>query len=218
MKLERYGWSAALACLALSTAHAEGTNRHSVMVGVQADGRAGEAGFEQNDWAAALNWHGSRGGVGADLFLRSAKEESQTVDSRGYGLHGDLALTPRFSVLAGAMRYEHDFSVTSTAPQTSTLLSSLFGSTAAATGVWRDQAFIDRSYRIGGIYHLQGAAVGAQYFSDRVANSDDSLSTVQLQAEFLIAQRWLVSPTIGYSYGSATEHAAYGGVSLGLAW
>jgi len=292
---ERYGWPA-LACLLFSTAHADGTGRHSLMLSVQGDEndnqqwlsklvlplgdyawiqgsigrtelataptistrtvgaamgvgnqrvqaavaftrRTSDTQFEQQDWAGALDWHGARGGLGADVFLRSTNGESQTttrpggvfsppvtttvresVDSKGFGLHGDFDLTPRTKVFAGAMRYRHDFHFASTTTGTHTPLSSLLGSPAALSGVWRDQAFIDSSYRVGTSYRFQGAAVSAQYFRDRIVNPDETLGTVQLQAEFLIGERWLVSPTIGYSSGNRTEPTAYGGLSIGFTW
>lgn len=295
MNLERRGWPA-LACLLLSTAHADGAHRHSATLSLQGDDddnrqwlgklalplgdhawvqgslgrtqlanapagdtqtvgaavgiggqtvdaavefvqRTGEARFEQQDWAAALNWHGPRGGLGADVFLRSATGTSKTtagsagvfappvtttvgesVDARGFGLHGDFDLTPRVNVFAGAMRYRYDFSVDSTATGTGTPLSSLLGTTAALSGAWRDQAFIDRSYRVGARYRFQGAAVNAQYFRDRTANTGEVVSTAQLQAEFLLAGRWLVSPTIGYSSGGSSGQTGYGGLSLGFIW
>lgn len=295
MNLERCGWPA-LACLLLSTAHAEGANRHSATLSVQGDEndnrqwlgklalplgdhawaqgsvgrtelatapagntktvgaavgiggqtldaaidfvqRTGDARFEQQDWAAALNWHGVRGGLGADVLLRSASGESKTTtgsgsvlappvtttvresaDARGFGLHGDFDLTPRANVFAGAMRYRYDFSVDSIATGTSTPLSSLLGTTTALSGAWRDQAFIDRSYRIGARYRFEGAAVNAQYFHDRSANTGEVLSTAQLQAEFFLAGHWRVSPTIGYSSGGSSGQTGYGGLSLGFIW
>jgi hypothetical protein len=294
-KLERCTWPA-LACLLISTAHADSTGRHSVMLSAQGDEndnrqwlsklvlplgeyawvqgsigntelatapatstrtvgaaigvggqtvqaavafvrRTGDAQFEQQDWAASLDWRGTRGSLGADVFLRSATGESQTttqsggvfsppvattfresVDSIGFGLHGDFDLTPRVKVFAGAMRYRHDFSVESTATGTAPPLSSLLGTPAALSGVWRDQAFIDRSYRAGGSYRFQRAAVSAQYFHDLIANTDETLGTTQLQAELLIGEHWLVSPTIGYSSGGRAEPTGYGGLSVGFTW
>jgi hypothetical protein len=39
-----------------------------------------------------------------------------------------------------------------------------------------------------------------------------------LQAEFLLARHWLVSPTIGYSSGGSSGQTGYGGLSLGFIW
>lgn len=198
--------------------------------------RTGDSGFEQQDLAAALNWHGTRGGIGADVFLRSASGESKTtaagsvlaqpvtttvrqsVHAKGFGLHGDFDLTPRTNVFAGAMRYRYDFSADSVTTGTGTPLSSLLGTTAELSGAWRDQAFIDRSFRVGARYRFEGAAVNAQYFYDRSANSGEGFSTAQLQAELLLAGRWLVSPTLGYSSGGDAGPTAYGGLSLGVIW
>jgi hypothetical protein len=285
----------ALACLMLSTAHADDTHRHSATLTVQADendnrqwlsrlalpvgdrawvqgslgrtelaatgasstkivgaavGIVGQrvnaavelvqrkagARYEQQDWAAAFNWRGARGGLGTDVFLRSASGESRTtrsggvfaspvtttaresVDCAGFGLHGDFDLTPQAKVFAGAMRYRYDFGVDSAATGSSTPLSSLLGTDAVLSGAWRDQAFIDRSYRVGGSYRFQSAAVSAQYLRDRTANTGDILHSVQLQAEFPIAGHWLVSPMIGYSSGGSLGQASYGGLSLGFHW
>jgi hypothetical protein len=295
MNLERCCWPA-LAWLVISTAQADGTNRHSATVTVQGDEndnrqwlgklalpladhawlqasigrtefagasasdsqtvgaalgagtasldvavefaqRRGDARFKQRDWAATVNWHGARGGLGADAFLRSAEGTSQTVSpsggvfapptittvresvtSRGFGLHGNLDLTPRATVFGGAMRYSHDFTVDANAPQTGSPLSSLLGTPAALSGVWRDQAYVDRSYRIGGSYRLPNAAVNAQYFRDRTADTREVSSTVQLQAEFLLAGHWLVSPLVGLSYVDSDRQIGYGGLTLGYAW
>jgi hypothetical protein len=294
MNIERCGWPA-LACLLLSTAHAEGAHRHSATLSVHGDDndnrqwlgklalplgdhawvqgtlgstelatapagntktvgaavgiggqtldvavdfvqRTGDARFKQQDWAAVLNWHGARGGLGADVFLRSASGESKTtgsssvlappvtttisesVKARGLGLHGDFDLTPRANVFVGVMRYRYDFNVDSPATGTSTPLSSLLGTTTALSGAWRDQAFIDRSYRLGARYRFQGVTVNAQYYHDRIANTREPLSTAQLQTEFLLANHWLVGPTIGYSSGGSSGQTGYGGLSLGFLW
>jgi hypothetical protein len=192
--------------------------------------------FEQQDWAATLNWRGARGGFGADLFMRSASGESsmtqsrgplappvttrvrESVDSTGFGLHGDFSLTPRARIFAGAMRYRHDFAVDSATTASDTPLSSLLGTDALLSGVSRDQAFIDRSYRVGGSYSFQSAAVSAQYLRDRTARTGEILDTAQLQAEFPIAGHWLVSPTVGYSSGASLGHAGFVGLSLSFAW
>jgi hypothetical protein len=199
--------------------------------------RRGDAAFKQRDWGATLNWHGARGGLGADAFLRSAHGTSQTISrsdgvfappatttvresvrSQGFGVHGNFAPTTQATVFASAMHYRYDFSVDTSATQTGTPLSSLLGPTAVLSGVWRDQAYIDRSYRVGGSYRLRSAAVSAQYFHDRIAVSGEVSSTVQLQAEFLLAGRWLVSPMIGWSSGDSYQQVGYGGLTLGYAW
>jgi hypothetical protein len=199
--------------------------------------RKGDAGFEQQNWAATLDWHGTRGSLGADVSLRSANAEStatqtsggvfgspvtttvrESADGTGFGVHGDYVLTPQFIVSAGAMRYRYDFDVKSTTTASTTPLSSLLGNVAAVPGAWRDQAFVDRTYRVGGTYVLQRAAVSAQYFRDHVANSDVAFSTVQLQAEFPFAEHWLFSPTVGYSDGGEAGHVGYGGMSVRFSW
>lgn len=213
---------------------AGGENVSAAVVFVQ---REGDARFEQQNWAATLDWHGTRGSLGADVSLRSANAEStatqaggvfgapvtttvrESADGTGYGVHGDFVVTPRVILSAGAMRYQYDFDVRSTTTANSTPLSSLLGTTTATIpGAWRDQAFVDRTFRVGGTYLLQGAAVNAQYFRDHIAKTDESFSTVQLQAEFPIAQHWLVSPTLGYSDGGSAGQVAYGGVSLRFDW
>jgi hypothetical protein len=60
--------------------------------------------------------------------------------------------------------------------------------------------------------------VNAQYFHDRSANSGEGFNTTQLQAELLLAGRWLVSPTLGYSSGGDAGSTGYGGLSLGFIW
>jgi hypothetical protein len=210
----------------------------SISTAVEFVQRKGDAGFEQQSWAATLDWHGARGSLGADVSLRSADARStatqttggifatpvtttvrESVDGTGFGVHGDFALTPRVIVSAGAMRYQYDFDTSSTSTTTNTPLSSLLGNTISAVpGAWRDQAFVDRTYRVGGTYLMQGAAVGVQYFRDHVASSDERFSTVQLQAEFQIAEQWSFSPTVGYSEGGSTGNVAFGGANLKFSW
>jgi hypothetical protein len=178
-----------------------------------ADGR-----FEQNDWAAALTWRGARGGVGADAFLRSTSSLRESADGTGFGLHGDFAVTPQARLFAGAMRYRYDFSAEPLATQSTDPLTSLLGTNVVPSGTWRDQAFIERSYRVGGSYRLHSAALSAQYFRDSLVSADDVVNTVQLQAEFLVAGHWLISPMIGHSAGGSLGRAGYGGLSLSFNW
>ena len=216
---------------------AVGGGGKNVSTAVEFVQRKGDAGFEQQSWAGTLDFHGKRASLGADGALRSAKATStattqaggvfgspvttttqESADGTGFGMHGDFVVTPRFIVSAGAMRYQYDFDVKSTTNASNTPLSSLLGTTTTVPGAWRDQAFVDRTYRVGGTYLLQHAAVNAQYFRDDVANSDITFSTVQLQAEFPVGDSWLLSPTIGYSDGGNAGHVGYGGVSVRLNW
>jgi hypothetical protein len=214
-----------------------GAGGQNISAAVEFVQRKNGARFEQQNWAATLDWRGMRGGMGADVSVRSANGKSTTtqlasgvfgspitttvresVDGRGFGVHGDFALTSRVIVFGGAMRYHYDFDVNSTTTASNSPLSSLLGTEAAAPGAWRDQAFVDRTYRIGGTYLLQSAAVSAQYFRDHVANADETFSTVQLQAEFPIAEHWLLTPTVGYSDGGSVGNVAYGGLNLRFDW
>jgi len=198
--------------------------------------RKGNARFEQQTWNATLDWHGIRGGLGADVSIRSANSMSATTtqtggvfatpvtttvresaDGKGFGAHGDLALTTRVIVSAGVMRYRYDFDVESSTG-TNTPLGSLLGTNVATPGAWRDQAFVDRTYRVGATYLLQGAAMSAQYFRDRIANSDANFNTFELQAEIRVADHWALSPTVGYSQGGALGNVAFGGMSLRFDW
>jgi hypothetical protein len=295
VNLERCRWLT-LACLMLSTAHADDMNKHSATLSVQGDSndnrqwlgrfamplgeaawaqaslgksefaaagannativgaalgtagtnisaavefvqRKGGAGFEQQSWAATLDWHGMRGGLGADLSARSAEGEStstqttggvfgapvtttvrESVHGTGFGVHGHFVLTSRFIVSAGVMRYQYDFDVSSTSTANNTALASLLGVQTAVPGAWRDQAFVDRTYRVGGTYLLQGVSVGAQYFRDRVAKTDETFSTMQLQVELPIAEQWSLSPTLGYSQGGSIGNVAYGGMNVRYSW
>jgi hypothetical protein len=216
---------------------AVGGGGENISTAVEFVQRKGDAQFEQQSWAATLDWHGTRASVGADVSLRSAEDTStatqtggvfgspvtttirESADGTGFGLHGDFVVTPRVIVSAGAMRYQYDFDVKSTTSASNTPLSSLLGtSVSAVPGAWRDQAFVDRTYRVGGTYLLQHAAVSAQYFRDHVARIDDTFSTLQLQAEFPVGDNWLLSPTLGYSDGGQAGHVGYGGMSVRFNW
>jgi hypothetical protein len=225
--LGKYAWAQAslgksdLAAAGASDASivgaALGVGGKGISAAVELVQRKGDARFEQQSWTATLDWHGMRGNVGADISMRSA--DAPSMNGTGFGLHGDFALTSRVIVFAGAMRYQYDFDVSTTSTDDdSSLLSFLFGTDAATPGAWRDQAFVDRTYRIGGTYLLERAAVSAQYFRDHVATTDETFSTVQLQAELPIAGQWLLSPTFGYSKGAGSQHVVYGGMNLRFSW
>jgi hypothetical protein len=215
-----------------------GGGGQSINAAVEFVQRKGDSRFEQQDWSAVLNWRGSRSGLGVDGFLRSANGESTTttrpggvfgspvtttikesVDSRGFGLHGDFNLTAQANVFAGVMRYQHDFNAGSSTTGGNTPLSFLLGSTnTALSGVSRDLAFIDRSYRVGTSYRFQSAAVSAEYLRDRITKTDETLSTLQLQAQFPVGEHWTISPLLGYSSGGSAGSVGFGGVSLGFGW
>lgn len=133
-------------------------------------------------------------------------------------MHANLQLTARASVSAGVMRYRYDFAVRSDARGSATPLASLLGLNAIPVGVWRDEALIDRSYRIGGNYRLQRATLGAQYFRDRGTRSAATSSTWQLQAEVPLGEHWMLAPMLGYSSGAGFDAMGYGGVNLRLSW
>jgi len=199
--------------------------------------RTGDPQFKQQTWVAALDWRGVRAGFGLDALARSSDAQTtqttqpggafssavtttikESANGTGFGIHGDWQLTTRARVFAGVMRYRYDFDIHSDATAPASPLSSLLGLNAIPAGVWRDQAFIDRSYRIGGKYHLQHASVGAQYFRDRVARSDATSSTWQLQADLRVGEHWLISPLIGYSSSAGSDATGYGGLSLNVRW
>jgi hypothetical protein len=214
---------------------AVGVGGRTVNVGVEFVQRDNDARFKQQDWSAAVNWRGARGGAGVDAFMRSARGESQTtrpggpfqppvtttireaVDAEGFGLHGDFSLTPQATVFAGAMRYSYEFGANSAVPA-NTPLWPLLGSSTVLSGVWRDQAFIDRSYRVGGSYRFEAAALSAQYLRDRMTRTAETLDTMQVQAEVPIGERWLLTPTLGYSSGESLGGAAFAGLSLAVNW
>jgi hypothetical protein len=247
MPLGQYAWAqASLGKSELAAAGANdtrivgaafGAGGQKISTAVEFVQRKSDARYEQQNWAATLDWHGMRGSLGADVSVRSANGRStstqttggvfgapvtttvkESADGTGYGVHGDYALTSRVIVFAGAMRYRYDFDVSSTSSASTSPLFSLLGAEAATPGAWREQAFVDRTYRIGGTYLLKDAAVSAQYFRDRVPNTGETFSTLQLQGEFPVAEQWSLSPTLGYSKGSDSAPVTYGGVNLRFSW
>jgi hypothetical protein len=198
--------------------------------------RKGGDQFEQQQWTAALDWHGLRGGFGADVLLRSASNVSTTTqsrgpftppvtttiresaDCRGFGLHGDFDLTPQAKVFAGAMRYRCDFELGSTTTGSSSPLASLLGADAGLSGAWREQALTDRSYRLGTSYQFRSAALVTQYFRDRIANADEVMNTIQAQVDFPVAEHWRLSPMVGYSSGGNVGDVGFGGVNVSFNW
>lgn len=180
--------------------------------------RKSDAQFEQQDWAATFTWHGARGGLGADAFLRSASDARQSADGHGFGVHADFLVTPQARLFAGAMDYEYEFSAEPVAPDNPGPLGSLLGTNVVPSVTWRDQAFIDRSYRVGASYRLPRAALSAQGFRDRIANAGEIVNTVQLQAEFLVTGHLAVSPIVGRSSGGSLGQASYAGLGISLNW
>jgi hypothetical protein len=213
-----------------------GAGSRTVSTAIEFSQRKGDGRFEQQNWAATFDWRGARGGLGADVFLRSATGESQatesggafgspatttvreSVDGKGIGLHGDFYVTAHASIFAGAMRYRYDFDVDAAAPASTTPLSTLLGTRDQLAAVWREQAFIEQSYRLGGSYRFQNAVVTAQYFRDYAATTGEKLDTVQLQAGLPVAGHWLIAPMIGYSSSENAEQVTYGGLAMSFRW
>lgn len=189
--------------------------------------RTGDEGFRQQDWTFALAWQGSRGSIGADVFIRSAESETVTsvqrrrlnprelrivesIDGTGYGMHGDFDISPALNVSASWMTYDYDIE---TNRPILARLSLLNGS-----GITRSEAFLESSLSAALTYHFATASITAQYLHDEALVEDDVTDSLQLSVLFLIADHWSLAPMIGLSTNDFVGDTAYGGLSLGYTW
>jgi hypothetical protein len=189
--------------------------------------RTGDKGFKQQDGSFALGWQGSRGAIGGDVFIRQADSETvisvqrrrldprelhivESIDGRGYGIHGDFDITPALTVFASWMTYEYDID---TNRPILARLSLLNGS-----GVTRSEAYLDSSLSTAMTYHFTRASLTGQYMHDEALTKDDITDSLQLSLLIFRGDHWSLTPMLGASKNDLLGDTVYGGLSLGYTW
>ena len=184
--------------------------------------------FKQDDWLLSLDWRGSRGGMGADYFVRHSDAEtttsirrrrlaprsiriSESLDGEGFGAHGDIEVTEQVNVFASAMFYDYD-DVASNHPYLSRLLY------LSGSGVTREEAFLDRSFGIGATYRFSSMSLTLQHWRDKAWQTEEVTDTTELSVLVLFGDHWSVAPSIGYSDGDIDGSVAFGVVTIGYNW
>jgi hypothetical protein len=204
-----------------------GLGGRSIEFNVGYDRRKDGSAFEQDDWMISLDWRGARGGIGADVFVRSADAETvasiqrrrraplsgrivESLDGEGYGLHGDFDVTDQLNLFASAMTYDYD-AVDTNHPLLSRLLF------LSGSGVTRDQAFLDHSIGVGAAYWFTNTVLTVQCFRDEVLETKDVTNTGLLSLTVLLGEHWSITPSLGYSDGENGE-AGFGGLTVSYDW
>jgi hypothetical protein len=184
--------------------------------------------FREQDVGAKLTLLFAKGSLGMDVFFRSAESETiasvqrrrrdplavrvtEAIDGHGIGLHGELQPSEYLTLSAGFMKY--DYQSTTNRPN---LLQRL--ALAGISVVTRDQAFFDSSARAGATYSFESFDLTLDYYLDRALETGDEMHTGQLTASIPVGERWMLTPTAGYSTNDPFESSAFAGFSMSVLW
>lgn len=184
--------------------------------------------FREQDLSGKLDLRFEKVSVGLDLFHRSAESETVTsierrrrdplsvritesIDGFGAGLHAEVHPSDSLSLTAGYMKYDYDS--TSNRPALLQQLSSLGISVAT-----REQAFFDSSVHAGASYTFAYFDLAVDYYLDRVLDTGDDMSTGQLTVSIPLGERWLLTPSVGYSTNDPFDSTAFAGLSMSVFW
>lgn len=190
--------------------------------------------YNFTDYSGAATWRHGRFGFGVDLLRRRANSNTQvtinqpnvgpvtvalneSVDGHGWGLHGDIALTERLQLSAGAMKFGYDSGsngsvVNSNRPLLSRALLQV------NSGINREQAILDRSFGLDLAYRRDRLAWALQYFNDKAFQTGEITQTLQLTADVFIGSHWTVSPMLGSASADVAGTVAFAGLSTQYAW
>lgn len=184
--------------------------------------------FREQDFGGKLTCLFPSGALGMDIFFRSAESETiasiqrrrrdplavritESIDGRGFGLHGELQPTDNLTLFAGFMKY--DYESTTNRPN---LLQRL--ALIGISGITRDQAFFETSARAGVTYSFESFDLTLDYYLDRALETGDEMHTGQLTASVPMGERWLLTPWAGYSTNDPVASSAYAGLSMSVLW
>jgi hypothetical protein len=184
--------------------------------------------FKQGDWLLSLDWRGSRGGIGADCFVRHSDAETTTsigrrrlaprsiritesLDGEGIGAHGDIDVTENVNLFASAMFYDYE-DVASNHPYLSRLLF------LSGSGVTREEAFLDRSFGIGATYRFASLSLTLQYLRDEAWQTEEKTDTGEVSMFVVFDDHWSLTPSLGYAKGDVGGGVVYGGIGIGYNW
>ncbi|MBW8760588.1 MAG: hypothetical protein JF586_23655 [Burkholderiales bacterium] len=201
--------------------------------GVNASQRRDGDALHQTDLAAAADWRPAEGvNVGVDATRRNARARGtlaspgsgaatpveQRVKGHGVGVHGAVAVTPRFSVYGATMRNHYTTSTQQTTSNSGGLLGGLPLLQNRVTAINRDEAALDRSSQIGATYRVSDrVALNGEVQQDRL-HDGGSLRSVQMTAAIAAGAGWTVTPGIGRSRGPQGEGVNYGLLGASYAW
>ncbi|MBW8845597.1 MAG: hypothetical protein JF607_11585 [Burkholderiales bacterium] len=201
--------------------------------GVNASQRRDGDALHQTDLAAAADWRPAEGvNVGVDATRRNARARGtlaspgsgsatpveQRVKGHGVGVHGAMAITPRFSVYGATVRNHYTTRTQQMTSNSSGLLGGLPLLQNRVTAINRDEAALDRSSQIGATYRVSDrVALNGEVQQDRL-HDGGSLRSVQMKAAIAAGAGWTVTPGIGRSRGPQGEGVNYGLLGASYAW
>jgi hypothetical protein len=194
--------------------------------------RDGDA-LRQTDVAAAADWRPVDGvSVGVDATKRTATARgtlapagggaatpvAQRVKGHGVGVHGTVAVTPRFSVYGATMRNRYATTTTQAAGSHGGLLAGLPLLQNRVSAINRDEAALDRSHQLGATYRVSDrVALNGEVQQDRL-HDGGSLRSVQMKAVVAVGTGWTIAPGIGRSRGPQGDSTNYGLLGASYAW
>ncbi|MDR7297301.1 hypothetical protein J2X16_002648 [Pelomonas aquatica] len=186
--------------------------------------RDGDA-LRQTDWAAAADWRPVDGvNVGVDAVKRQAKARGtlaasgagaatpveQRLRGHGVGVHGAVAVTPRWSIYGATMHNRYTTTTQTTSSNGGLLAGVPLLQQNRVTAINRDEAALDRSHQLGVTYRVsEQVALNGEVMQDRL-HDGGTLRSAQVKAAINAGAGWTLTPGIGRSRGPQ------GGVNYGL--
>lgn len=199
--------------------------------------RSGGSDFRQTDWDGVLEWRGEQFGLGLDGHHRDARLAGtvttptppsgtatvpvlQQLKGSGFGVHGNVQLTSKFTVYAATMHYDYRVSTQQNGASTggSTSLLSQALPQASPSFVSRDEMALNRSSRVGGSYRFETLTVSADFIADRVLDEPAPVRTFQLKAALYLSPQWTVTPTLGRTRSETFGGVTFAGLAVSHAW
>ena len=184
--------------------------------------------LEQHDFKGDITYQGAAGSIGIDLFLRSAEYETlasierrrrdpvsiriaDSIEGRGLGLHGSVYASPRLALFVAAMVYDYDEPAELPAGLTR-------WERVTVSGITRDDVWLQDTVSVAATYEFAKLTLTADVTRDTTLYTDEKVLSSSLLASISLAQRWIVSPWIGYSDADQSGSTAFGGVELSVSW
>jgi len=160
---------------------------------------------------------------------------AQSLRGNGFGLHVNIDVTERLNVFLGGMDYHYATTtrqngVVAASSGNPALLNTVVNNLlnnqpllaqqlwVQTSGVTRDAAILQRSYKAGIGYRIARVALTAQYFNDRALASDDIVNTAELSAAVSLGKHWVVVPAIGSSNSSQSSNVTFGALTVNYGW
>ena len=193
--------------------------------GVNASQRRDGDALHQTDLAAAADWRPADGvTLGVDATRRYARARGtmasaeRRVKGHGVGVHGAVAVTPRFSVYGATIRTHYTTRSQQTTNSSGGLLAGLPLLQSRVSAINRDEAALDRSSQLGATYRVSDrVALNGELQQDRL-HDGGSLRSLQMKAAIAAGAGWTVTPGIGRSRGPQGEGVNYGLLGASYAW